>query len=566
MTSFSFDDLLDGDEATGVPDKRTWYKIGAANDSLHSEPGNSLVDWTIKLGTNQYRVHRADLGDGSNGSGYFNSIFQRWTEGSTETDLTSSLQLECRHVFEQVLDFVYGGTVIFSPSTVVSLFKIAHYLQIPNLMKKCVGYMKKNLNKASAFPMLRKALVLSPGLDPIVHQCISTLALEFNSCKAILFISLPVETVSSILTKATTEFHAEPLKVSNVVAECVRSCILHPDLQKAMFYGLVGSLSEIAPKDALFMLAKAIEFEQDGVRELCLPTIASSFDKLNINDLAKIPDHKTVCEILDRDDLSVVSEDTVFEAIFNYCKADDVGLLSNQQHTEIWQTCRLVLLSSDCILRIMDVSNIPIELIKLALIGRTIRDEKGQEALEAFAKDSSFPSCRQLRARTGWRGYLKEGDMLDAQDHVEQKWYESKVMKRDGNVITVHFLGWGIQFDENFDISTEPERLMLLNTRVKFWRDFRKDQKLEMRHWENMAKKTGGFQWAIVRIVKVDTFSITVHFIGITEYDDTNYILTDSLRRRLQDQQRKLWCVRCDSEEICSMGTHLRSKKSKKRV
>ena len=111
MASFSFDDLLDGDEATGVPDKRTWYKIGAANDSLHSEPGNSLVDWTIKLGTNQYRVHRADLGDGSNGSGYFNSKFQRWTEGSTETDLTSSLQLAADISGSFISGFTFGHTI-----------------------------------------------------------------------------------------------------------------------------------------------------------------------------------------------------------------------------------------------------------------------------------------------------------------------------------------------------------------------------------------------------------------------------------------------------------------------
>ena len=179
------------------------------------------------------------------------------------------------------------------------------------------------------------------------------------------------------------------------------------------------------------------------------------------------------------------------------------------------------------------------------LIGKseTISDlcDGGVEAclmLEVKGKETkTFPRDRAV-VKSTWREDLKEGDMLDAQDHAEQKWYESKVMTRDGNVIKLHFLGWETRFDENFDISTEPARLMPLNTKVKFWRDFRVNDDIEMRNWKDMVNKTNGFDWALARIDSLDRTNSTmiVYF--------------------KKDKKRTKYTVPFNSEEICWRGCH----------
>ena len=404
MASLLYDDLMCEDDET-EPEKRTWFKEG-------DEPDTSLADWSIILGTQKYRVHKADLGHGDHESGYFNAIFKRWTEGSTETDLSQSLRQECRHVFEEVLDFVYGVELQLSAETVVSHFHIARFLGIKKLMKCCIAFMKDNTDRHTSVPMLRKALILSPGLDPIIQSCISTLAVDFFSCATKDFLKLPMETVAAVLTNAVKTTDARRLKVCNIVTECVRDLDGNDTAQQLMFHGLESLLSDIAPEDALFLLAKAIQFDLKRVHQLCLPTVALSFHSLNSDDLAKIPDHKTVCSLLDQDNLAVMHEDMVFDVILKYCNTKGQELSSEEQ-VAIWETCRFVLLSTKCITKIMEVKHIPVKFVKLALIGSTIQREKGQEALESFADASDTPSCqglgRRLRRRTGWLAALKAG-------------------------------------------------------------------------------------------------------------------------------------------------------------
>ena len=39
---------------------------------------------------------------------------------------------------------------------------------------------------------------------------------------------------------------------------------------------------------------------------------------------------------------------------------------------------------------------------------------------------------------------------------------------------------------------------------MKFWRDFRVNDDIEMRHWRDMEFKRGGFDWELVRIDSID--------------------------------------------------------------
>jgi uncharacterized membrane protein YgcG len=408
----SLDSLLYDDDDQDVS-PTTWYKSSATSGSTHCKPDNSLADWTIQLGQERYLIHKGHLGQGTRASEYFNGVFLRWSQGLTETDLSSSLPEPCHHAWEEVLDFVYGGDASLKPSNVISKFKIAHFLNMPTLMRLCLDYINGNLSRETAGTMLRKSLALSPGLDAIVHNCIQTLAIELNYCEIESFLTLPLETVSTILEQATTRANdqtneyppgsrAKPLKISNVVAACIRDLDGDGSKQSEFLHALAGFLSEIAPEDAILLLAKSIKFSHDGLCQLCLTVVAASFDHLNSDDLAMIPDHNFVCKLLDQDDLMVSHEDQVFDAILSYCNAKD-QILSSDQRKDIWKTCRFFFLSAERIVRIMGVPDMPVEFVKIALVGKQIQIEKGRQGLEEFvnASDDLDQSCRQLQRRKG---------------------------------------------------------------------------------------------------------------------------------------------------------------------
>jgi hypothetical protein len=257
--------------------------------------------------------------------------------------------------------------------------------------------MKNNLTHETAHPMLRKALVLSPGLDAIIHNCISNLALEFNQCDAKSFVGLPLETISTILSRANTdEFKAKPLKISNAIAACLRDLDSDNASQEQYFHGLTGSLSRVAAEDALFLLAKSIEYKHDGVRQLSILTVTGCFCQKEIwENIALIQDHQAVCELLGRDELNA-PEDCVFQAIKLYCETKG-DALSSEERTEIWKTCRFVHLNNkETILDLINVNDLPPFFVKLALVGSLIHSKFGQENFDALALAGTV-----LKKRTG---------------------------------------------------------------------------------------------------------------------------------------------------------------------
>lgn len=167
--------------------------------------------------------------------------------------------------------------------------------------------------------------------------------------------------------------------------------------------------------------------------------------------------------------------------------------------------------------------------------------------LETKGKETqTFPRDRAV-VKSTWREDMKVGDFLDARDHAEEIWYESKVVERNGSTVKLHFLGWESKFDEKFDIAKEPARLMPLNTKVKFWRDFRVNDDIEMRRWTNMADRTGGYNWQLIRIdtLNREEKTMSVYF--------------------KKDKSRTKYTVSFDSEEICWLHCHVDKWKGKKK-
>ena len=52
-----------------------------------------------------------------------------------------------------------------------------------------------------------------------------------------------------------------------------------------------------------------------------------------------------------------------------------------------------------------------------------------------------------------------------------------------GSTVTVHFSGWSTKYDEEVDISTAKgqRRVLPLNSRVPFWRDFSINDRLDFK-------------------------------------------------------------------------------------
>lgn len=107
------------------------------------------------------------------------------------------------------------------------------------------------------------------------------------------------------------------------------------------------------------------------------------------------------------------------------------------------------------------------------------------------------------------RPVFQAGDYLDAQDH-QLHWFDSRVVevqpafstadtlpvefrRKAEEALRIHFMGWDSKYDMWF-LRSSP-KLQPLFTKVRNWRDFRVNDKIEMR--------VSG-RWYVVRVEEVD--------------------------------------------------------------
>jgi hypothetical protein len=144
---------------------------------------------------------------------------------------------------------------------------------------------------------------------------------------------------------------------------------------------------------------------------------------------------------------------------------------------------------------------------------------------------------------------LQKGDYLDAQDN-EMKWYDSRVeevypafsqsaslpLTQRGTAedkLRVHFMGWGSQFDLIFQRSSP--RLQPLFTQRKNWRDFRVNDKIELKY---------NSRWYSVNVEEVDR---TAHRIRVKPVDATHKAI-------IGEHWRDFW-----ADDIADHKTHVKS-------
>ena len=157
--------------------------------------------------------------------------------------------------------------------------------------------------------------------DSIKKNCIDVCAKKFNKSQAEDFLILDAASLGTILDEAKTKYGAEDRKICHAVTVYVRNIVGND--QTAVFLELskhIFSIPKTAVNDAMYLLNISIQYDVDRIKKLCITVVAENFKDVNHEDLVRISDHKTICDILDQNNLRVTSEDQVFDAIYNYCK------------------------------------------------------------------------------------------------------------------------------------------------------------------------------------------------------------------------------------------------------
>ena len=389
----SFADML-GDLRVGEDENTTpmSWRTGTDSDS----------DWTIIVDDRVYHVHKGRLKHGRRTSVYFKAQFELHDGNSpAETDLSGLLHDLCKGApFESALDFLYDNRVhqlVIGASTAIPLLEIAQALDIPTLRAEVWEKLKGGiLNEASAPILLAHTIVLAREYEVVTKVRAATTAImaaHFDRYSAEEIAALPdtVATASAILNHE--KLAASPAKKSHCIAMVVRKCYDEIDAtQLAVLVKNAQGEGDVAPEDALLLMAKAHHvMPQNGAyAEVCAAVVAAKFEELTRDDLHRLP-HEALCQILRRTELSVSSEDVVFDAIRAYVGTAE---LDRAQVSAAWETCRFAFLSCEKIAEATQIREIPRDALVGGLAMRTYRWEKhalgeGDAGVQAF-----MPRCR----------------------------------------------------------------------------------------------------------------------------------------------------------------------------
>ena len=219
------DALLDvGIAEAGTP-RLTW----------RGEP--ELSDWELVCGRKSYNVHTAIIGVGERRSDVLSAQIKQIGQVGEQrrTNLSAGgadalVPQPCWSIFEQVLDFFYGGDFKVTLETAMPAYKVAHALAMPALAKVVVTFLKAQLTKASAPKLLASALQFGPAAELVVKQCEQLVAQNLDGYNAMELINALMERGAEAMVATLHAVLSHPQKkasdarVSNLVASALRTC------------------------------------------------------------------------------------------------------------------------------------------------------------------------------------------------------------------------------------------------------------------------------------------------------------------------------------------------------
>eukprot|EP00736_Rhodelphis_marinus_P001528 Rmarinus@m.17392 len=366
--------------------EHTWRGSGPHNFS----------DWTLNIDGEVYNVHRFIVGCGPRCSLVLRQLMlTEPLEPLQKKELRKSLSLmrstyklpsmprECVELVPAVLDYMYTGDILFTVETAVPMLLLSTVLDIPCLIVRLQKFICENTNANHCLSLLlsvfsyfdaAKSLLIDEKWEPFERNLAlgySTVARHFNQFTSEELVQLPLVAFRSVICH--TVIDAEPKKLCNVVAYYIRMCkrTHGTDLSREDFVALTEMITEITVEEAMFLLVKAFDFEHGKFADRCLSKVAANFDAVTMEDAAGLP-VAALCALLERDDLKVAKEDSVFALLVNYTARNE-GAMSKRDATALWGCCRFSYLSLPN-LKVSHVStSIPSRMVSEGLLLRNLR-------------------------------------------------------------------------------------------------------------------------------------------------------------------------------------------------
>ena len=266
-------------ESFQSPDKPKWY-CGDVNDADQWP----VPDWTVLLNQQTYFVHTAILGCGNKSSVFFSLAMRSAVRHTRQTVLTNLLPVPCHKLFEVVLDFIYDlKHPIFSVTTVVPLYKIAHVLRIQSLANHCTQWLQNHLNPERSFDVLSAAIALSP-LDTIVNACqriIGELIHTIRSNDS--FLKVDMTSLVTIFKYSRNQSR----RTSKIAVHYMRH-VENEDIEH-VFRQLNECVQQIDSADALYLYGLSLQYNCERLQKRCLSIINQQYS-LDLNDKHHILD------------------------------------------------------------------------------------------------------------------------------------------------------------------------------------------------------------------------------------------------------------------------------------
>ena len=210
---------------------------------------------------------------------------------------------------------------------------------------------------------------------PLIRDDTIRCALKFNHDEAHdAMFAMDVRSAVDVLDVAQRDFQADPKKVNRFVVEYLK----RSKEAEVTFKTLSKYVDQVDAGDALFLYGVSTACHSDRLCSIALKIVTSNFEqffKKSACVLSEISHFDAVCHLLDQDELSVTSEETVFDAIFSYCRSSQNDLTA-EQHGEVWSTCRFALLSDEYCVRAKNVNEIPKRWLDFGLEERNSDGEK----------------------------------------------------------------------------------------------------------------------------------------------------------------------------------------------
>lgn len=169
-------------------------------------------DWTLVLGTDEFKIHKVIVATGPRASAFLAAAFREHCGKRHSTDLTDLMPRPCWPFFHDLLDFLYGSAVDLQIDNWGPMVKLADLLQIRSLYQRCIEVGGDLLTPDSVPRIATAAVELQLGGDlrqEIVQIAVDTMAPHFSSYKPTDLALLPVEIFQMLLCRDDLEVPSE---------------------------------------------------------------------------------------------------------------------------------------------------------------------------------------------------------------------------------------------------------------------------------------------------------------------------------------------------------------------